>query len=57
MSNTKTAVILAAGMGTRLLELGKDAPKGFLRLGKKSIIEESFDKLKNYGIKKVILVF
>ena len=51
-----TAVILAAGMGTRLLDLGKEAPKGFLRLGKKTIIEESFDKLKACGVRKALIV-
>ena len=51
-----TAVILAAGMGTRLKELGREAPKGFLRLGTKTIIEESLDKLKAAGINRVILV-
>jgi 2-aminoethylphosphonate-pyruvate transaminase len=51
-----TAVILAAGMGTRLKDLGKEAPKGFLRLGKKTIIEESLDKLKSSGVRKVIFV-
>ncbi|MDR3200007.1 MAG: phosphocholine cytidylyltransferase family protein [Spirochaetales bacterium] len=56
MANLTTAIILAAGMGTRLKDLGKDAPKGFLRLGKKTIIEESLDKLRSCGISKVILV-
>jgi 2-aminoethylphosphonate-pyruvate transaminase len=51
-----TAVILAAGMGTRLKDMGRAAPKGFLRLGKKTIIEESLDKLRACGVKKVILV-
>ncbi|MCL1818295.1 MAG: phosphocholine cytidylyltransferase family protein [Spirochaetaceae bacterium] len=56
MARTETAVILAAGMGTRLKDLGREAPKGFLRLGTKTIIEESFDKLKACGIRRVILV-
>jgi 2-aminoethylphosphonate-pyruvate transaminase len=43
-------------MGTRLKNLGKMAPKGFLRLGEKTIIEESFDKLHVCGIRRVILV-
>jgi 2-aminoethylphosphonate-pyruvate transaminase len=55
-ANVKTALILAAGMGTRLKDLGKEAPKGFLRLGTKTIIEESLDKLKASGVRKVILV-
>jgi 2-aminoethylphosphonate-pyruvate transaminase len=55
-ANVKTAIILAAGMGTRLKDLGKEAPKGFLRLGKKTIIEESLEKLKSAGVRRVILV-
>jgi 2-aminoethylphosphonate-pyruvate transaminase len=55
-ANVTTAVILAAGMGTRLKDMGKEAPKGFLRLGKKTIIEESLDKLKSRGVRRVILV-
>ena len=34
----KTAIILAAGMGTRLKELGQSFPKGFLQLGERTII-------------------
>jgi 2-aminoethylphosphonate-pyruvate transaminase len=54
--NPTTAVILAAGMGTRLKALGREAPKGFLRLGEKIIIEESLDKLRTAGIERVVLV-
>jgi len=52
----QTAVILAAGMGTRLKELGQSRPKGFLRLGKHSIIEESIERLQACGIERVIIV-
>ena len=45
-----TAVILAAGRGTRLAGELKDCPKGFLRLGGKPIIEESIDRLLAAGI-------
>jgi 2-aminoethylphosphonate-pyruvate transaminase len=55
-ANVATAVILAAGMGTRLKDMGKEAPKGFLRLGKKTIIEESLEKLESRGVRRVILV-
>jgi 2-aminoethylphosphonate-pyruvate transaminase len=51
-----TAVILAAGMGTRLKELGREAPKGFLRLGEKTIIEESLERLRAAGITRTIIV-
>ena len=52
----KTAVILAAGLGSRLGNMTKAMPKGFLRLGKKPIIEESIEKLLGAGIKKIVLV-
>jgi 2-aminoethylphosphonate-pyruvate transaminase len=52
----KTAVILAAGRGTRLKELGKEIPKGFLRLGEKPIIQESIEKLARAGVEQVIIV-
>jgi len=52
----KTAVILAAGRGTRLKDLGKDIPKGFLRLGEKPIIQESIEKLAAVGIVRVVIV-
>ncbi|MEQ9358102.1 phosphocholine cytidylyltransferase family protein [Coleofasciculus chthonoplastes] len=52
----KTAVILAAGMGTRLKEIGKAAPKGFLQLGDRPIIEESIEQLTDCGIQHIIIV-
>lgn len=51
-----TAVILAAGMGTRLKEMGLDAPKGFIRLGSRPIIEESIEALMSLGITEIILI-
>jgi len=51
-----TAVILAAGRGTRLKELGKEIPKGFLQLGEKPIIVESLEKLSAVGIEQVVIV-
>ena len=51
-----TAVILAAGMGTRLRDSHSDMPKGFLKLGHKPIISESIDRLRAAGIDKIIIV-
>ncbi|MCP4163801.1 MAG: 2-aminoethylphosphonate--pyruvate transaminase [Deltaproteobacteria bacterium] len=51
----KTAVIMAAGMGTRLEERTKDMPKGFLKIGSVPIIEESIIKLLNVGIEKIFI--
>lgn len=53
---TQTAVILAAGMGRRLEELGQSIPKGFLQFGDKPIVEESIQKLIDHGIQKIIIV-
>jgi choline kinase len=52
----KTAVILGAGRGMRLRSEVRDYPKGFLRLGQKSIVEESIQRLSASGIEKVIVV-
>ncbi len=52
----RTAVILAAGMGTRLRDEVDDHPKGFLRLGSQSIIEESIERLVAAGIRDIIIV-
>ncbi len=51
----RTAVILAAGMGTRLNELGRRVPKGFLRLGARPIIEESIECLCKAGIERIFI--
>ena len=50
------AVILAAGQGTRLREVVSEGPKGFLRLGKQPIIQESLEKLLAAGIDEVVIV-
>jgi choline kinase len=51
-----TAVILAAGLGTRLGDLGKVAPKGFLQFGDRPIVEESVERLMTAGIGRVVIV-
>ena len=50
------AVILAAGLGSRLSDENDGKPKGLLQLGKQSIIEESIDKLIKSGIEKIWIV-
>ncbi|SFA77865.1 MULTISPECIES: 2-aminoethylphosphonate aminotransferase [unclassified Bacillus (in: firmicutes)] len=51
----KTAVILAAGMGSRLRERTIHRPKGFLELDELSIIEHSIKKLKACGIQTIFI--
>ena len=51
-----TAVILAAGMGSRLRGVVENHPKGFLQLGDRTIVEESIARLRAAGIDNVIIV-
>ncbi|WP_408955686.1 2-aminoethylphosphonate aminotransferase [Natroniella sp. ANB-PHB2] len=51
----RTAVILAAGMGSRLRNVINDKPKGFLVLDEKPIIEETISKLIEVGIEDIII--
>jgi 2-aminoethylphosphonate-pyruvate transaminase len=52
----RTAVILAAGMGTRLAGIHSSGPKGFLSLGAKPIIEESIQRLVQAGIGDILII-
>ena len=57
MSQTITkAVILAAGMGLRMKEMGEEIPKGFIRLGESPIIEHSLKALISSGIREILIV-
>ncbi len=49
------AVILAAGLGSRLGELADGRPKGFVEVGGMSLIERSIDKLFAAGIKRIVI--
>lgn len=51
-----SALILAAGLGTRLGPRGREAPKGFLKLGERPIVEESIALLFEAGIRHVVIV-
>lgn len=51
----KTAVILAAGLGSRLKDRTVDMPKGFIAVGGKSLIEQSVTKLLISGIEKIFI--
>ena len=52
----RTAVILAAGRGTRLGPRGLELPKGFLRIGELPIVEESLLRLLAEGVERVVVV-
>jgi choline kinase len=51
-----TAVILAAGMGTRLSERFSDRPKGFVRIGHETLIQRSTRLLRRRGIARIVIV-
>ncbi len=51
----KTAMILAAGSGTRLGELGKTTPKALLRFAGKYLIDYQLEKLAAAGVEKVVI--
>lgn len=55
-NNIKTAVILAAGMGTRLRSVTNNMiPKGFLDIEGKGLVPRSIEKLFNMGIEKIYI--
>jgi 2-aminoethylphosphonate-pyruvate transaminase len=49
------AVILAAGLGSRLGDLADGRPKGFVEVGGMSLVERSIKKLFAAGIKRVVI--
>ena len=51
----KTAVILAAGMGSRIRGVHGRTPKGFITLGSRTLIEESILRLHAHGILTVVI--
>ena len=57
MGKIKTAVILAAGMGSRLQDITNDMlPKGLIKINGKSLVERSVEKLRSLGIEKIYIV-
>ncbi len=56
-SRITTAVILAAGMGTRLQGVtGGQIPKGLLPVQGRTLVERSLDKLERIGVTRTIIV-
>ncbi|KAE9634981.1 NTP transferase domain-containing protein [Defluviitalea raffinosedens] len=56
MSSVKKAVIVAAGLGSRLGSLTESIPKCLLKIGEESIIERSIRLLKKQGIEDIGIV-
>ena len=52
-----TAIILAAGYGTRLYPLTLDKPKALLKVGEKTILERLVAKIsKIKGVREIVIV-
>ena len=51
----KTAVILAAGLGSRIKEIINETPKGFIKIGQETLIHRSIRILKSFGISNIII--
>ncbi|MDO4731345.1 MAG: NTP transferase domain-containing protein [Clostridia bacterium] len=50
------AIILVAGMGTRISEISKDSHKALLPIDNKPNIERTIEYLKEYGVNDIVLV-
>lgn len=48
-------VIMAGGVGARLMPLTQDMPKPMLKVGAKPILETIIEQVKSYGFKNVVL--
>lgn len=49
-------IILAAGYGTRLGELGKKTPKALLSIGGKTVIDHLLERLAAIGLREILIV-
>lgn len=49
------AMILAAGLGTRLRPLTNDRPKALVEIGGRTLLEIALQKLREFGIREVII--
>jgi len=50
------AVVLAAGLGKRLVKITAQTPKVLVKIGEKTLIEHNLDKLRRLGINQIALV-
>ena len=51
----KQAMVLAAGLGTRMKPLTLETPKPLIKVGSKNLLERSINLLENYGVEKIII--
>ena len=51
----KHAMILAAGLGTRMKPLTLETPKPLIKIGNKNLLERSLNLLENHGVEQIII--
>ena len=49
----KHAMILAAGLGSRMKPITLKTPKSLIKIGNKSLLERAINLLENYGIEQI----
>ena len=55
MSAPKTALVLAAGLGTRMRPLTNDRPKALVEVGGRALIDHVLDRLADAGVEKAVV--
>ncbi len=50
-----TAMVMAAGHGTRMRPLTNDTPKALIKVAGKPMVDHAIDRLKDAGIKRIIV--
>lgn len=51
----KHAMILAAGLGTRMKPLTLKTPKPLIKVGNKNLLERSINLLEDYGVEQIVI--
>ena len=51
----KQAMVLAAGLGTRMKPLTLKIPKPLIKVGSKNLLERSLNLLENHGVEQIII--
>ena len=55
MTPPRTAMVLAAGLGTRMRPLTNDRPKALVEVGSRALIDHVLDRLADAGVEKAVV--